>query len=115
MERFITAEQARFLVNESDAGIDYILKELDRNISDAARNGETSIASYVTHTWFSRPVNDITPINPTDVQLKVSKYLKKYGYSVTLATHGGSYIPKGLSDDFGMGPAHVNWCLHIRW
>ena len=114
MEKFITAEQARYLVDESDAGIDYILKDIDKNIRDAARKGERVLVSYALHAWLSRPLTDLF-VKPNDVQLKVMKFLRKYNYSVEFNTHGDSYVPKGLADDFGMGPKYINWCIHIRW
>ena len=37
------------------------------------------------------------------------------GYVVKLMKYGGTYIPRGLSDDNGDGPTYINYGLCVGW
>ena len=42
--------------------------------------------------------------------------LKALGYVVTWqGAYGESYVPRGLADDDGNGPKHINYGMTVGW
>lgn len=106
----ITAKEAFALYQESGYEADeFIENELQPKIIRAAKEGKRiifhSIDSCVTTAYLS----------PSPLQMQVSSKLIDLGYDCKIIKHGSSYVPAGLSDDYGEGPSHVNYGFQIGW
>jgi hypothetical protein len=53
--------------------------------------------------------------SPNDIQARVMEDLRNAGFEVTFGRDGKSYVPRGLADDDGNGPSHINVGFHIKW
>ncbi len=111
----ITASEALKLVNKSDANVDMYIKLIEPHIKKIAEEGKRSYDCYVDGLWSSVETNKVAYTTLTDIQKLVSDKLKIFGYRVSLGRSGDTYVPPGLTDNYGEGPKHVNICLIISW
>ena len=51
----------------------------------------------------------------TEFEGAVIKELKAFGFTATINSYGDVYIPRGLQDDDGSGPEHINFGYIIEW
>lgn len=106
----ITAKEAKALYDESGAEVKALLKTFEPKIIEAAKSGKR----WIVITIGSSPTTQ-NP-QPDSVQKRVMELLNELGYvSRWVAQDGAAYIPRGLMDDYGNGPMHVNYGIHIGW
>lgn len=109
----INANEARQLVDESDKTVNDILNKLDLSIRMMAARGERLYACYNEVAWCGKPIGQ-NPV-PTDLHNKLIAKLKSLGFGAKYSFHGDSYIPRGLMEDDGTGPLHINHVLIVTW
>lgn len=116
MNKFITANGARLLSNETDAIIANILVRINEEIRTAAAMGATGVISHAPKTWISKSIIELD-VKPDYIQVMVMDRLKSYGYSVSFGVHGTPYVPKGMAEhyDSSKGPLYNDWCIKIKW
>ena len=108
----ITAAQAKKLYDESGAEVDnYLNKTIAPEIEKAAKAGKRSV---FIHVGSEQPYGSTKTLRE---QLHTSAMMKldELGYKVRWGTHGASYVPRGLADDYGEGPDYINVGIHISW
>ena len=106
----ITAKEAKTLYDASDAEAKVLLKTFEPKIIEAAKSGKR----WIVITIGSSPTTQ-NP-QPDSVQKRAIELLNELGYvSQWVAQDGDVHIPYGLMDDYGNGPMHVNYGIHIGW
>lgn len=106
----ITAKEARTLYDASDAEAKGLMKSFESRIIEAAKSGKR----WIVITMGSSPTTQ-NP-QPDSVEKRAMELLNELGYvSRWVAQDGDVYIPYGLMDDYGNGPKHVNYGIHISW
>ena len=106
----ITTKEAKALYDESGAEAKALLKTFEPKIIEAAKSGKKWVIVFIdSHPTYETPY-------PTATQQRAIKMLEEFGYvSRWVAQDGAAYIPRGLMDDYGNGPMHVNYGIHIGW
>jgi len=110
----ITAKQAAALSEEINAIDSNTMVNVGSEIREAAKAGRRAVVCCVDKTWSTEPTMQFN-ITPNVIQAKIMNKLTDLGYTVKLARHGAEYVPRGLQDDDGRGPKHINWHIHIYW
>lgn len=106
----IAAKEAKALYDASDAEAKALMKSFESRIIEAAKSGKR----WIVITIGSSPTTQ-NP-QPDSVQKRVIELLNELDYtSRWVAQDGDVYIPYGLMDDYGNGPMHVNYGIHIGW
>ena len=111
----IKASEAQALVLNSAANVEKYIALIEPNIRKLANDGKRTYECYVDGLWSNMEEYRFIYAELTPIQLLVSNKLKEFGYMVRLSKSGDTYIPRGLADDYGEGPSHVNVCLIISW
>lgn len=107
----ISATEARELYDASGKDVEnWINCKVRTQVESSAKSGN----------WFVYiPIDSIesyAPLpNPTNLEQAVMSKLISLGYVVKLMKYGGTYIPRGLSDDNGDGPTYINYGLCVGW
>lgn len=92
--------------NEYRKKVDEILSQ----IKDSAMEEKMELFVYVDdveHNMQIPPLSDETKF--------VKNALEKLDYEVSIDTKGESYVPRGLSDDYGEGPKYEKYGMYISW
>lgn len=108
----ITAAQAKNLCAESGVAVDnYLNRTIAPEIYKAAKAGKRGVFIQVG----SEPL--VGSIGAMKEPLHTSAMMKLtgLGYTVRWGADGDPYVPRGLADDYGKGPAHTNVGIHIIW
>jgi hypothetical protein len=108
----ITAKEAKELYDQSGQEVEDFLKHnVEQRVKKAAEGGKRQVFidmgsvkqfEYLQHT--------ITPL-----QQAVADKLKTLGYRAEIKLDGDYYVPRGLADDDGNGPAIQNYGIVISW
>ena len=108
----ISAKEAKELYDQSGAEVTAYLKiKVEKEIVNAAKAGRLNTIIHLGSLDYLEYVDQkITPH-----QKAVVSKLKKLGYTAEIKRYGTSYVPRGLADDDGAGPAHQNYGIHIGW
>lgn len=104
----ITAQEARALYDRVGIEATKLANEVSAAITKAASSKRSLfylIDAEVTYHHSS----------PNDVQSRVIEDLRAAGFKVTYGRDGEAYVPRGLADDDGNGPSHINVGFHIKW
>ena len=111
----ITAAEARALQETGQANVNKFLDLIELEIKKTAAGGYNRYVCYVEGLWSTTDRRRPPPL--TGIQQAVIDALKQspYSFGATWAADGDSYVPRGLADDDGHGPAYQNWCIHISW
>ena len=108
----ITAEQAKKLYDESGVEVDnYLNKTIAPEIEKAAKAGKRNVFIDVGAGPHYRTIKALQAPLHTSTMMK----LTGLGYKVIWGTDGDPYVPRGLADDYGEGPAYINVGIHISW
>jgi hypothetical protein len=108
----INAKEAKALYDKSGQEVaDYLKNEVEQAVIRAATDGKRKVFILLGSTRFSSEMRGaITPVHRG-----VALILKDQGYVVSIEQDGDSYVPRGLADDDGDGPAYTNYGFHISW
>jgi hypothetical protein len=109
----ITAAQARELAATSDSAIEKFLEKLEPKIAAAAEAGKREFAVYEEGLWSN--AETYLRVTETPIQARLCAALNRFGFGASVVQHGDAYVPRGLADDAGEGPAHINHVILIRW
>lgn len=104
----ISAVEARALYDRVGEESKKLLNDIDHRITKVAVSRCTTFFLLDCEETFRH-------VEPTPVQARVMEELKELGFSVTFGKDGEPYVPRGLSDDNGNGPKHINYGFHIKW
>jgi hypothetical protein len=108
----INAKEAEALYDKSGHAIDnYIKLKVEPVVIKAANDGNRTVFIHVCATEFEFEMR----VKITSVHLGVVEKLNELGYVVSIGQDGDSYVPRGLADDDGDGPAYTNYGFHISW
>ena len=108
----ITAEQAKKLYDESGVAVDsYLNRTIAPEIEKAAKAGKRSVFIHVG----SEPPYGSTKTLQAPLHTSAMMKLTGLGYKVIWALMVTPYVPRGLADDYGEGPAYTNVGIHISW
>lgn len=106
----ITATEALAIYEQTGADVKKFLKEeIEQKIKYAASQGKRSIFVCLTS------YESYTQPSLKSYHKKAVEELASLGYTVSLGRDGDPYVPRGLADDDGDGPRHINYGLHIGW
>jgi len=106
----ITAKEAKVLYDESGAEVQiFLTNKVGPEIKKAAAAGTRS---YVAHTGSEELWRNV---GPTPMIRATLAELKRLGYAASFGKYGDEYVPRGLADDNGKGPAHQNYGITITW
>jgi hypothetical protein len=105
----ITAAQARDITHKSLGLALSQIKPIEQLIKAAAENGESSVVYHIGAVRMGQGI----PENP--ITTNTVRILRNAGFHADLRCETQSYVPKGLQDDSGNGPAHVNYGIYISW
>ena len=108
----ITAAQAKNLYDESGVEVDsYLNKTIAPEIEKAAKAGKRSVFVHVG----SEPPYGSTKTLQAPLHTSTMMELTELGYKASWVAEGGPYVPRGLADDYGEGPAYINVGIYISW
>jgi hypothetical protein len=112
----ITRKQAKEKADSVGKIPDYIIKQIEHQIWNAAEDGKYEVFLYITDLWNSFNVHG-GPTTPSKLQQNVIKFLTAApnNFTVTFAPHGDSYVPRGLADDDNTGPEYINWGILVKF
>lgn len=105
----ISAKEAKALYDASGKEAEQILLTIEPKIIDASNRGERKVFIHLD----ASEVGCL--VAPTALQTQIIDKLIALGYRVQFASHGESYVPRGLSDDDGNGPRYTNLGFIIQW
>ena len=108
----INAKEAKALYDKSGQEVaDYLKHTVEPVVTRGANAGRRKVYIHLGATRFSSEMsNEITLVHRSVVEK-----LKELGYVVSIAQDGASYVPPGMADDDGHGPAYTNYGFHIGW
>lgn len=108
----ITAKDAKQLYDKSGVEVEnFLTHNVEKEVINAAKSGKRNVNIHLgTLTAFEYVDGKTTPFNRAVVDK-----LKSLGYAVSIQKYGESYVPRGLADDDGNGPAHTNYGFVIGW
>jgi hypothetical protein len=108
----ITANEAKEIYDKSGAEVaDYLKLNVEQAVKSAAEGGKRSTIVYLGNTQhWTVSQSDTTPLEKAIVSR-----LRELGYGAVIRLYGDKYVPRGLQDDNGEGPAHQNYGIHISW
>ena len=107
----ITAAEAKTLYDQSGVEVDkYLHYNIEPEVKAAATSGNRTVFHFIgTHDVFTHP-------RPDPLHTRIIEKLRALGYTVQwLDSEGESYVPLGLADDDGDGPAYTNYGIRITW
>lgn len=106
----ITATEALAIYEKTGADVKkFLKKEIEPKIKYAASQGKRSVFVFLTsYESYAQPSLE-------NYHKKAVEELASLGYTVSLGRDGDPYVPRGLADDNGEGPSHINYGLHIGW
>jgi len=108
----INAKEAKALYDKSGQEVaDYLKNTVEPAVIKAATAGKRKVFILVGSTQFEFEMR----VKITSVHQGVALILKDQGYVVSIEQDGASYVPRGLADDDGDGPAYTNYGFHIGW
>lgn len=108
----ITSKQAKELYDDSGYEVEQFLTySVETEVMNAAKSGKRSVFIFLSSKGsFDHLDQLITPL-----QWAVVNKLKELGYTSRIDLDGDYYVPRGLADDDGNGPKHINYGIHIGW
>jgi hypothetical protein len=108
----ITAKEAKELYDQSGQEVaDYLKYTVEKEVVKAAEGGKRSTTIHLGSMGsFDHLDQIITPL-----QKAVVAKLKELGYRAEIKLSGDWYVPRGLADDDGNGPKHINYGIVISW
>lgn len=108
----ITAKQAKQFYDDSGYEVEqFLTHSVETEVMNAAKGGKRSVFIFLDSVErFSHLDRVITPL-----QKAVVDKLKELGYHAEIKIDGDWYVPRGLQDDDGNGPKHVNYGIMIGW
>lgn len=116
---YVSAKQARSLVEESDQYVDKFIRSIDSLILTAAKDGKNSIRVDELHGvefYCCKPTASFaTTHKSSPLLISIVKHYKKQGFSASVEAFGGAYVPKGLANDMGEGEPYQSTSLCITW
>ena len=105
----ITAKEALDLYNTSLYTLErYLTDNFHSGIRQAAMNG---LRKYTHH--MGAEEHNLPEL--TVLEKKAMEELGKLGYNTQYIFYGEHYVPRGLSDDDGKGPAYKNYGIIVHW
>lgn len=110
MKDILTAQEAKKLYDKSGAEVKKFLLTIEPQITKEANSGKMNTFFLLgsEESWRN--------VTPTPLQSAVMEALYRLGYRVQFVSkYGSPYTPKGLSDDYGLGPEHYNYGFTIHW
>lgn len=105
----ITAKEARELTNKSEKAVQTALVPVYDLIRTNAQKGETSCF------WHLDTIEQSYHIPVESMTQAMIDTLHKHGFHCQVRTQGEAYVPRGLADDEGNGPKHINYGIAIYW
>ncbi len=106
----ITAQEARERYEQSNARIaKYLEFEIQPIILKAIEGGKCQCTILIG----AEPTYKTVQADP--FQQKVMEELRNIGYTTKFGSYGDKYVPRGLADDDGNGPSHMNYGFLIAW
>ena len=109
----ISVEEARKLSEANDKHFNHLIDAIGTAIKNAAEKGERVYHCYISGLWEAKSISYLPVENGP--QSKVINKLRSYGYVAQLVTDGDRYVPRGLADDNGDGPEHINHVIEVKW
>ena len=107
----ISAEEAKALYDASGEEVEAFLKSaVEPKVVEAARAGKRKVFIFVG----GEPTYGIENARQPVHDAAIVK-LKKLNYGVSWGADGEAYVPRGLADDDGNGPAYINYGIHVGW
>jgi hypothetical protein len=107
----IDAFVARALSRETGAEAAAMLTQIEPRVKEAAAAGKSNVFFFLDAAEANTPLRTLV----TPLHNQVMDKLYALGYRVQFVWSAGSYVPCGLSDDEGNGPAYSNYGLAIHW
>jgi hypothetical protein len=108
----ITAKEAKELYDQSGQEVaDYLKYSVEEKVRKAAEGGKRDT---IIHLGTQGPYDYLESVT-TPLQRAVVEKLKELGYHTEIKLYGDWYVPRGLADDDGNGPKHINYGIHIGW
>ena len=102
--------QEAFKLAKSAEGYRKKVNEILKQIEEAAMEEKMELFVLIDTVEYNMP------IPPLSNEMKfVKDSLEKLGYEISIDTKGESYVPRGLSDDYGEGPKYENYGMYISW
>lgn len=107
----ISATEAKALYDASGKDVEnWINCKVRTQVESSAKSGNRFVYIHIDS------IESYAPLpNPTSLEQAVMSKLISLGYVVKLTKYGDTYIPRGLSDDNGDGPTHINYGLCVGW
>lgn len=108
----ITAKEAKELYDQSGTEVtDFLKHKVEINVVSAAKSGKRYVFIHLgSKGMFDHIDQLITPLQKAAVEK-----LQELGYRARIVLDGDSYVPRGLADDDGNGPKHINYGIQIGW
>ena len=106
----LDARGARKLVYEYNLVEKVLIPKVLQEVEKAARKGETSVEVYIG----SQEAHLV--IEVSEDTKRIIDHLDSLGFESGVSYYVGSYIPRGLADDYdGSGPLYMNYGILIDW
>ena len=116
---YVSAKQARSLVEESDQYVDKFIRSIDNLILTASKDGKNSIRVDELHGvefYCCKPTTSFaTTHKSSPLLILIVQHYKKQGFSASVEVFGDTYVPKGLANDMGEGEPYQSTSLCITW
>lgn len=116
---YVSAKQARVLVEESEQYLDKFIKSIDNLILTASKGGKNSIRVDELHGvefYCCKPTTSFaTTHKSSPLLILIVQHYKKQGFSASVEAFGSAYVPKGLANDMGEGEPYQSTSLCITW
>jgi len=108
----ITAKEAKELYDQSGQEVaDYLKHTVEKEVVKAAEGGKRETIIHLGSMGSYDHLDQII----TPLQKAVVWKLKELGYRAEIKLDGDWYVPRGLADDDGNGPKHINYGIQISW
>lgn len=109
----ISAAEARQLTQQNSAKRKLMLDKVSEAIRNEALQGKSSCHIFVSGLQDAQP--SYISVKPSADHLWITQQLEAVGFKVGFGPEGSPYVPRGLADDDGKGPAYQNWTLEVFW
>ena len=109
----ITAKEAKEIYDKSAIEVEvanFMKLTVEQAVKSAAEGGKRLTIVYLGAATCHGP--DTTTLEKARA---IVSRLRQLGYQANIRLYGDQYVPRGLQDDNGEGPAHRNYGIHISW
>lgn len=116
---YVSAKQARSLVEESEQYVDKFIRSIDSLILAASKDGKNSIRVDELHGvefYCCKPTTSFATTHKSSPLLaSIVKHYKKQGFVASVEVVGDAYVPRGLANELGEGEPYQTTSLNITW